>query len=433
MRSYGKISPRFWVGNTGRELRREGPLPRLIAMYLCTAPSATMTGIYYLPIPLMAHEVGCSVRRARKALAVLVQKGFCQYDEDREIVWVVNMAREQIGEELAPKDNRVSSIRAQLDHYANTPLGQEWLHRYGAAYHCQDLLDDPIDHIRDGDEDEDPSKAAPETGKVPEPQVLRTIPDRIAALVSKGSGSPFEGVGKGSRRGREAPSKGSGSPFEAPSKPESRIRSREQREPERAHTPGGKQPSDRSHEGVSKPIGTPSEALPNPFGTPSEPRSRDQLSATPRCNVDLDEARPVPQHERLAYAKALWRYQNEVRQRVCPDVGDLPCNDLPGGPLDQVRLLLGTYSPADCKRVLDLAGIEAELRKSQGQDALKYLNGFTNWKDEPFGRLAGTTESALRARFKRRSSNNDTRCQQSDDVQAQLAALENARARGELL
>ena len=58
MRDYAIVSPRFWIGTTGRELRRLGPEVQVVALYLLTAPHSNMIGLYYLPIPTLCHETG---------------------------------------------------------------------------------------------------------------------------------------------------------------------------------------------------------------------------------------------------------------------------------------------------------------------------------------------------------------------------------------
>ena len=57
MRDYGKVSPRFWIGETGRKLRQM-PDAQRIAMYLMTAPMAEMTGVFYCPIATILNDVG---------------------------------------------------------------------------------------------------------------------------------------------------------------------------------------------------------------------------------------------------------------------------------------------------------------------------------------------------------------------------------------
>ncbi|MCJ2205071.1 hypothetical protein K9T61_05110 [Escherichia coli] len=44
MRDYAKVSPRFWLGETGRELRKAGAEAQVVAFYLMTSPHANMLG-----------------------------------------------------------------------------------------------------------------------------------------------------------------------------------------------------------------------------------------------------------------------------------------------------------------------------------------------------------------------------------------------------
>ena len=46
-------------------------------------------------------------------LKALTDEGFCFYDWDREWVFVKNMARFQVAEELKPKDKRVVQMRKE--------------------------------------------------------------------------------------------------------------------------------------------------------------------------------------------------------------------------------------------------------------------------------------------------------------------------------
>ena len=114
MRDYGKITPAFWCGGTGRQLRGQADLQR-VALYLVTGPSANMIGLYYLPLPTLQHEVGISKQRALKALRKLSEIGFADYDTVSEYVWVREMARFQIGESLKPNDNQVRGVEKELE------------------------------------------------------------------------------------------------------------------------------------------------------------------------------------------------------------------------------------------------------------------------------------------------------------------------------
>src|SRR5690606_17710355 len=99
-----------------------------------------------------------------------------------ELVWVREMARFQVDEQLSPRDKRVAHIKSMLEEYHASPLRRGFEVRYGAAFHLGD---------------------AP----------------------SKGHRSPIEAPSKGDT-GDEVEA---GSPLEAPPKPESRNREQKQR------------------------------------------------------------------------------------------------------------------------------------------------------------------------------------------------------------
>lgn len=110
MRDYATIAPQFWSGETGRELRKAGPNALLVAMYLLTTPHSNGLGLYHIPIMYMAHDINLGIDETKEALKSCINAGFCAYDYDADVVWVYNMARYQIGERLAPRDNRVTWV-----------------------------------------------------------------------------------------------------------------------------------------------------------------------------------------------------------------------------------------------------------------------------------------------------------------------------------
>ena len=57
-REYSIVKHTFWTGETGRKLREQGTDSLVVALYLTTCQSASMIGLYYLPIPLLCHETG---------------------------------------------------------------------------------------------------------------------------------------------------------------------------------------------------------------------------------------------------------------------------------------------------------------------------------------------------------------------------------------
>jgi hypothetical protein len=137
MRDHAIVSPHFWTGDTGRQLRKD-PEAQRVAFYLMTCPSANMIGLYYLPIPLICHEVGLFEEGAYKALTRLSEVSFCDYDTPSEVVFVKQMARYQIGETLSLKDNRHVGVHRQLAQMKNCRFYNEFLERYGECF-CLNL------------------------------------------------------------------------------------------------------------------------------------------------------------------------------------------------------------------------------------------------------------------------------------------------------
>jgi inhibitor of KinA sporulation pathway (predicted exonuclease) len=87
-------------------------------MYLMTSPWANAFGNYYLPVVYIAHATGLNLEGASEALRRACETGFCSYDEPAEVVWVHEMAKFQIAEELKAGDKRVKWVN---DEYRRLP------------------------------------------------------------------------------------------------------------------------------------------------------------------------------------------------------------------------------------------------------------------------------------------------------------------------
>jgi hypothetical protein len=134
MRDYGKISPAFWIGETGKKLRG-APDAQVLAIYLMTSPHSAMTGIFHCPILYMGHETGLGTEGASKALARLISEGFCEYEESSETVFVVRMASYQIAPELKAGDLRVLGLRKEYSKLPAGPIKSRFLAEYKDAFH----------------------------------------------------------------------------------------------------------------------------------------------------------------------------------------------------------------------------------------------------------------------------------------------------------
>ncbi|MFX4760411.1 hypothetical protein ABTB43_06360 [Acinetobacter baumannii] len=133
MREYGKVSPHFWTGSTGKKLR-ECPDSIVVAMYLMTCPHANMLGLYYMPLLYVAHETGLGLEGAKKGLKWACEAGFCSYDEVSEMVWVHEMARFQVAESLKPTDNRCKGIQKDYDSLPANPFLSSFYEKYATAF-----------------------------------------------------------------------------------------------------------------------------------------------------------------------------------------------------------------------------------------------------------------------------------------------------------
>lgn len=136
MREYGKVSPQFWIGKTGKALRGN-PNAQLLALYLMTSPHANMIGVYPCPIVYMAHETGMTIEGASEALRCLIEVDFCTFDADDEYVFVHEFAAHQVGESLDPKDKRCKGVENELFKVPKNQCWQAFTARYAVSYNLQ--------------------------------------------------------------------------------------------------------------------------------------------------------------------------------------------------------------------------------------------------------------------------------------------------------
>lgn len=133
MRDYSKVSGEFWTGKTGRSLRGDMQT-QIIAVYLMTSRHSSMIGVFHCPILYMAHETGSPLEGAKESLRKLVEGGFCTYDEDSETVWVHEMARFQIDDELKAGDKRIVGVQKQYDLLPESPIKQGFYKKYSKVF-----------------------------------------------------------------------------------------------------------------------------------------------------------------------------------------------------------------------------------------------------------------------------------------------------------
>ena len=170
MRDYGIVSPRFWIGETGRKLRSM-PYAQRVAMYLLTAPASEMTGVYYCPVATILNDVGLpseslardhegALKAVIEALKALQSLDFCEFDFDSEYVFVKEMARWQIAEKLKPTDNRVKGIIKTVESMPE-PMRSRFIARYnddfslGFEVEKQQKNEAPLEPLRSQEQEQE--------------------------------------------------------------------------------------------------------------------------------------------------------------------------------------------------------------------------------------------------------------------------------------
>ena len=137
MRDYSKVSPQFWIGKTGKALRKQGLEAQLVAIYLLTSPHSTMLGLYPLPVVYIGHETGLGIEGASKGLQGCIEAGFCMYDEEAEVVWVIEMSHYQIADKLSANDKQCKGVQKAYDEIIENPFLGKFFEKYSGPFNMQ--------------------------------------------------------------------------------------------------------------------------------------------------------------------------------------------------------------------------------------------------------------------------------------------------------
>lgn len=121
---YRIVKTSFWSDNKIRRLTRE---ERSLLLYLFTNQHTHISGIYYLPLPLISHEFNATTEEIKDMLEGLVEKEIIEFDYDEQVVWVRNMLRHQVSN-ISP--NVSKSTTSQLETLHDVPLIKNFLDYY---------------------------------------------------------------------------------------------------------------------------------------------------------------------------------------------------------------------------------------------------------------------------------------------------------------
>lgn len=92
---FGVTFDTWWTGTTGREIgQRGGCAAQVVAHYLTANPHANMIGLYHVRLSIAREHIGTLTARVlERAMVVIGETGFADYDTATEYVWVREMAR----------------------------------------------------------------------------------------------------------------------------------------------------------------------------------------------------------------------------------------------------------------------------------------------------------------------------------------------------
>lgn len=112
-----------------------------MALYLATCPHQNLVGIYRLPIAYVEADTGLSPKAVESAFRDLEDTGYVRRDAARDIVWVVEHARHELGDKASkPQSVAVSKV---MDEFAGSEIVAEFAEKYP-----QYLPDDyPVDSL----------------------------------------------------------------------------------------------------------------------------------------------------------------------------------------------------------------------------------------------------------------------------------------------
>lgn len=120
--AYKTIDETFWTDPKVRGLSVNN---KLLFLYLITNPHSHYSGLYYLPMSVMALETGLKQIEVRRGIDTLSKGYIVKYDDDFQVVWVVKMALYQ-----AKGEKMMAGIANHFGRLHNCPLIKDFLKFY---------------------------------------------------------------------------------------------------------------------------------------------------------------------------------------------------------------------------------------------------------------------------------------------------------------
>lgn len=130
-RKFAKIKPNIWRSSKFRQMSAEA---KLLGIYLMTNDYFQMVGIYRLPRYFMSKDTSLDQVSSEKALNELIALDFCQYDDDSEFIWVVDMALSQVADNPNAKQLKGAKDELARLHEDECPFVETFVEKYSVVF-----------------------------------------------------------------------------------------------------------------------------------------------------------------------------------------------------------------------------------------------------------------------------------------------------------
>lgn len=115
---YTKIRAKFW---SDEKVKKWDDDTKLLALYLLTSPHKNLLGLFVLNKLYICADLGWDTKRLGKPFAKLLQDGFIKYDEESELLLLVNFMKHNPLE----NGNQVKAAISLLRELPKSPLWQD--------------------------------------------------------------------------------------------------------------------------------------------------------------------------------------------------------------------------------------------------------------------------------------------------------------------
>ena len=132
-RKFAKVFPNIWKS---QKMRDVSPNAKLLGMYFLTSPFYCMVGIYEQLKELACKHTGLTAEELNSALNELQEIDFARYDEETEVVWVVDMSLSQVSDGRLSEKQRKGILNelARLHIESRFPFVAEFIDYYKETY-----------------------------------------------------------------------------------------------------------------------------------------------------------------------------------------------------------------------------------------------------------------------------------------------------------